>query len=261
MSIVAGDIKTGAVTSAEILELSIVAGDIKTGAVTTNEILALTIAAADITTGAITSAEILDLSIAAADITTGAITTNEILELTIAAGDITTGAVTGAKILDLTIAAGDITTGAVTTAKLLDNTITSADLKGGEDTADAAVPFIIAESTTLSVGSGSAVTLAETSTAFIFAHATLDELNGDATTVYLTVARADGDCTLGLNTQDITHAFDTANSAAGDGLSLSVQTICTTATSGTNHVFTATIGPAANDDTRNVTIFAFFLPE
>ena len=96
--VVNGDIATGAVTTAEILDETILAGDISTGAVTTAEILDETILAEDISTGAVTTSEILDETVS----------TNDILNESILAADIATGAVTTSEILNGTIADEDL---------------------------------------------------------------------------------------------------------------------------------------------------------
>jgi hypothetical protein len=80
------------VGSAEIVADSIVAADIATGAVATAEILNATILEEDLANNAVTSAKIAADTIVAADIATGAVTTTEIFDGTIQNDDINAAA-------------------------------------------------------------------------------------------------------------------------------------------------------------------------
>ncbi|MGE4169731.1 MAG: hypothetical protein AB7F28_03325, partial [Candidatus Margulisiibacteriota bacterium] len=121
-SITNADINSAAAIAYSKLNLSnaIVAGDLTTGAVTSAKIADGTIVAADLADGAVTSAKIADDSITNADINSAAAIAYSKLNLSnaIVAADLTTGAVTSAKIADGTIVAADLADGAVTSAKI-----------------------------------------------------------------------------------------------------------------------------------------------
>ncbi|MGE4169732.1 MAG: beta strand repeat-containing protein, partial [Candidatus Margulisiibacteriota bacterium] len=101
-SITNADINSAAAIAYSKLNLSnaIVAGDLTTGAVTSAKIADGTIVAVDLADGAVTSAKIADDSITNADINSAAAIAYSKLNLSnaIVAGDLTTGAVTSAKI-------------------------------------------------------------------------------------------------------------------------------------------------------------------
>ncbi len=117
----AGNIATGAVATAEILDGTILTGDIS----------ADTILAGDIATGAVATAEILDGTILTGDISADTILTGDIALDTILAADIAAGAVGTSEIADNTIAAADIAADAITASELATSAVGTAEILDG----------------------------------------------------------------------------------------------------------------------------------
>jgi len=107
-TIVAADIATGGVATAEILDGTILTGDIATD----------TILAGNIAAGAVATSEILDATIVTGDIATD----------TILAGNIAAGAVATSEILDGTILTGDVATDTIVAGNIAANAVGASEL-------------------------------------------------------------------------------------------------------------------------------------
>ncbi|SNS91394.1 hypothetical protein SAMN05421640_1607, partial [Ekhidna lutea] len=150
------EIATDAVGSDEIAADAVGSSEIATDAVGSDEIATDAVGSDEIASGAVGSDELANDAITANDIATGAVTTVEILNETILAEDIATdavdsdeiasGAVGSDELADDAITANDIATGAVTTVEILNETILAEDIATNAVGADEIAPLSVGTS-------------------------------------------------------------------------------------------------------------------